>query len=48
MPKSFEPIAAAFDPAAGFTREHAERSIAFLIDQPWMACRRCRRLSNAR
>jgi hypothetical protein len=37
-----------FDPAAGLTREHAERSIAFLIDQPWMACRRCRCLTNAR
>ena len=24
-----------FDPAEGFTREHAERSIAFLIDQPY-------------
>ena len=23
-----------FDPAAGFTREHAKRPIAFLIDQP--------------
>ena len=24
-----------FDPAEGFTREHAERSIAFLLDQPY-------------
>ena len=24
-----------FDPAERFTREHAERSIAFLIDQPY-------------
>jgi hypothetical protein len=37
-----------FDPAAGFMREHAERSIAFQSDQPWMAGRRCQRLRNAR
>jgi hypothetical protein len=24
-----------FDPAEGFTREQAERSVAFLIDQPY-------------